>query len=148
MLSVYLLVPASNRFAEKIPLSWQHVAVWGGLRGALALALALSLNSTFPYREQILNLTFGVVIFSILAQGLTMKLLLRILRIGPDVVEPVEARGVSGKVTGSDSSPRRTSPFFQRMSVVALASCKSGKRRSRALIAIFASRRARGAPTQ
>ena len=57
------------------------VAVWGGLRGALALALALSLNSSFPYREQILELTFSVVAFSILAQGLTLKPLLRILRL-------------------------------------------------------------------
>jgi CPA1 family monovalent cation:H+ antiporter len=80
-LSVYLLVPLSNRFAEKIPLRWQHVAVWGGLRGALALALALSLTTTFPYREQILNLTFGVVIFSILVQGLTIKPLVRILKL-------------------------------------------------------------------
>jgi CPA1 family monovalent cation:H+ antiporter len=80
-LSVYLLMPLSNRFAEKIPLRWQHVAVWGGLRGALALALALSLTTTFPYREQILNLTFGVVIFSILVQGLTIKPLVRILKL-------------------------------------------------------------------
>jgi CPA1 family monovalent cation:H+ antiporter len=81
ILSVYLLVPLSNRFAEKIPFRWQHVAVWGGLRGALALALALSLNSAFPYREQILNLTFGVVIFSILVQGLTIKPLVKLLRL-------------------------------------------------------------------
>jgi CPA1 family monovalent cation:H+ antiporter len=67
----------------KIPLRWQHVAVWGGLRGALALALALSLEGAFPYREQILNLTFGVVTFSILGQALTMRPLLRILRIAP-----------------------------------------------------------------
>jgi CPA1 family monovalent cation:H+ antiporter len=80
-LSVYLLVPLSNRLAEKIPLRWQHVAVWGGLRGALALALALSLTAAFPYREQILNLTFGVVIFSILVQGLTIKPLVRILKL-------------------------------------------------------------------
>ncbi len=80
-LSVYLLVPLSNRFAEKIPLRWQHVAVWGGLRGALALALALSLTTAFPYRDQILNLTFGVVIFSILVQGLTIKPLVRILKL-------------------------------------------------------------------
>ena len=80
-LSVYLLVPLSNRFAEKIPLRWQHVAVWGGLRGALALALALSLTTAFPYREQILHLTFGVVIFSILVQGLTIKPLARILKL-------------------------------------------------------------------
>jgi CPA1 family monovalent cation:H+ antiporter len=80
-LSVYLLVPLSNRFAEKIPLRWQHVAVWGGLRGALALALALSLTPALPYRDQILNLTFGVVIFSILVQGLTIKPLVRILKL-------------------------------------------------------------------
>ncbi len=77
--SVYLLVPLSNFFAAKIPLRWQHVMVWGGLRGALALALALSLDSTFPYRDRILDLTFGVVVFSILVQGLTMRPLLRVL---------------------------------------------------------------------
>jgi len=66
VLSVYALVPLSNLFVERIPLRWQHVAIWGGLRGAPALALALSSNSEFPYREQILILTFGVAIFSIL----------------------------------------------------------------------------------
>jgi monovalent cation:H+ antiporter, CPA1 family len=81
VLSVYLLIPLSNRFAEKIPIRWQHVVVWSGLRGALALALALSLSPTFPYREQIINLTFGVVLFSILAQGLTIKPFVRILKV-------------------------------------------------------------------
>jgi CPA1 family monovalent cation:H+ antiporter len=80
-LSVYLLVPVSNLFATRIPFRWQHVAVWGGLRGALALALALSLYRDIPYRQQILDMTFGVVTFSILLQGLTMKPLLRMLRI-------------------------------------------------------------------
>ena len=78
-ISVYLLAPVSNMFAETIPIRWQHVMVWGGLRGALALALALSLDSTFPYRDRILDLTFGVVVFSILVQGLTTKPLLRVL---------------------------------------------------------------------
>jgi Na+:H+ antiporter len=78
-LSVYLLVPVSNALTEKIPLRWQHVIVWGGLRGALALALALSLDSTFPDRARVLDLTFGVVFFSILVQGLTVKPLLRVL---------------------------------------------------------------------
>jgi CPA1 family monovalent cation:H+ antiporter len=80
-LSVYTLVPLSNLFATRIPFRWQHVAVWGGLRGALALALALSLDSTLPYRAQILDMTFGVVIFSILVQGLTMKPFLKMLKI-------------------------------------------------------------------
>ncbi len=81
VLSVYLFVPLSNRFAEKIPFRWQLVVVWGGLRGALALALSLSLPATFPYREQILDLTFGVVIFSIVVQGLTIKPLLKLLKL-------------------------------------------------------------------
>jgi len=60
---------------------WQHVIVWGGLRGALALALALSLDDTFPNRLQVLDLTYGVVIFSILVQGLTIKPVLRVLKL-------------------------------------------------------------------
>ena len=78
-LSVYLLVPLSKTLAEKIPLRWQHMIVWGGLRGSLALALALSLDSRFPERSRVLDLTFGVVVFSILVQGLTIKPLLKIL---------------------------------------------------------------------
>lgn len=78
-LSVYLLVPVSNALRVKIPLRWQHVIVWGDLRGALALALALSLDNAFPYRDRIRDLTFGSVVFSILVQGLTMMPLLRAL---------------------------------------------------------------------
>jgi len=62
-LSVYLLVPVSNVLTEKIPLRWQHVIVWGGLRGPLALSLTLSLDSRFPDRARVLDLTFGVVVF-------------------------------------------------------------------------------------
>ena len=81
MISVYLLVPVGNLFREKIPFRWQHLIVWGGLRGSLALALALSLESEMPYRDRILDLTFGVVIFSILVQGLTIKPLIKALKI-------------------------------------------------------------------
>jgi CPA1 family monovalent cation:H+ antiporter len=75
-LAVYALTPLSNVFAEKISLRWQHVIAWGGLHGSLSLALALSLGLDFPYRSEILALTFGVVAFSIIVQGLTVKPLL------------------------------------------------------------------------
>jgi CPA1 family monovalent cation:H+ antiporter len=81
VLSVYCLVPFSNLRGRKIPVVWQHVLVAGGIRGALALALALSLNRGFPYRDQILALTFGVVAFTIVVQGLMIKPLLSILGI-------------------------------------------------------------------
>jgi CPA1 family monovalent cation:H+ antiporter len=85
--SVYGLVPISNLIGEKIPVRWQHVMVWGGLRGGLALALALSLDHSFPERARILNLTFGVVVFSILVQGCTMKPLLKILGLAKEKSE-------------------------------------------------------------
>lgn len=50
---------------------------WGGLRGALGLALALSLDPSLQMRNQILVATFGVVVFSVVVQGLTMPLVLR-----------------------------------------------------------------------
>jgi CPA1 family monovalent cation:H+ antiporter len=90
---VYLLVPVSNALTEKIPLRWQHVIVWGGLRGALALALALSLDSTFPDRDRVLDLTFGVVAFSILVQGLTIKPLLKRLRLASDTQSTGDSKG-------------------------------------------------------
>ncbi len=81
IVSIYPLMALNNLFAEKIPVRWQHLFVWCGLRGALALALALSLSSDFPNREEILDLTFGVVIFSIVIQGLTVKPLVKFLKI-------------------------------------------------------------------
>jgi CPA1 family monovalent cation:H+ antiporter len=58
----------------------QNILWWGGLRGALGLALALSVPKALPLRDEIVVLTFGVVAFSIVAQGLTMPLLLRRLK--------------------------------------------------------------------
>jgi CPA1 family monovalent cation:H+ antiporter len=49
---------------------------WGGLRGALGLALALSLPETMPGRDEILIASFAVVSFSVVVQGLTMPALL------------------------------------------------------------------------
>ena len=49
---------------------------WGGLRGALALALALGIPDILPYRQEILTATFGVVAFSVFVQGFTITPLL------------------------------------------------------------------------
>ena len=54
----------------------QHILFWGGLRGALALALALALPSDLPHRDALITLTFAVVAFSVFAQGLTITPLL------------------------------------------------------------------------
>ena len=50
--------------------SWK-VLTWGGLRGGISVALALSIPAG-PARDVILALTYGVVVFSMLGQGLTI----------------------------------------------------------------------------
>ena len=59
-----------------LPLRWLHVLFWSGMRGALSLAVVLSLPLDLPTRSLLLNLTYGVVLFSLLVQGLTMRPLL------------------------------------------------------------------------
>lgn len=68
---------------EKIKLNYQTLLYWGGLRGAVVVALALSLPSDNPLipRDVILVLVFGVVLFTLLVQGLTMEPLVKWLNL-------------------------------------------------------------------
>ncbi|MBW8785795.1 MAG: sodium:proton antiporter [Novosphingobium sp.] len=75
--AVYPLALLFCRSRLRLPAKYQHVLVWGGLRGALALALALGIPTTVPERHEIIVVAFAVVAFSIFAQGLTMPWLIR-----------------------------------------------------------------------
>jgi CPA1 family monovalent cation:H+ antiporter len=55
----------------------QHILFWGGLRGALGLALALGAPANLPERGTLIGVSFAVVAFSLFVQGATMPLLLR-----------------------------------------------------------------------
>ena len=59
------------------------ILTWGGLRGGIAVALALSLPVN-EYKPTILTITYAVVLFSIIVQGLTIKPLVeRLVAAGP-----------------------------------------------------------------
>ena len=63
-----------SRLGRSIPSNWRHVMWWGGLRGAIALALALSVPlSMGEERSTLLHMAFGVVLFTLLVQGLSME---------------------------------------------------------------------------
>ena len=51
------------------------VLIWGGLRGGISVALALSIPHN-PFREEILVATYAVVVFSTIVQGLTIRSLI------------------------------------------------------------------------
>src|ERR1039457_4324576 len=66
-----------SRSSLCVTMKHQHILLWGGLRGAVALALALGLPPEVPQREKIVTICFAIVAFSVFAQGLTMASLLR-----------------------------------------------------------------------
>ena len=80
-LSIYPLAALFNASRWKLPMSYRHTLFWGGLRGALALALALTVPPSVPEHGAIVVTAFVVVAFSILVQGLTMPLLIGRLRL-------------------------------------------------------------------
>ena len=77
-ISVYGVLMFFSFFEKlKVPLPLQTVMVWGGLRGAVTLALALSLPTSLDYWWTIQSIAFGVVVFSLFVQAPTMRLLLK-----------------------------------------------------------------------
>jgi CPA1 family monovalent cation:H+ antiporter len=88
-LVVYVLLGLGTRFLvelaggpagddrDGLPLSWLHVLFWAGLRGAVAVAMALALPVTVPERTLLQEITFGIVLFTLIVQGTTAGLVVR-----------------------------------------------------------------------
>ena len=85
-LPVYVLLGLTDIRGATIPWSWRHMTFWGGLRGALSVALALSVAGTPGVDHRIPVVAYGIVVLSLLVQGgllLPVADLLR-LRRGPE----------------------------------------------------------------
>lgn len=67
---------------REFPRAWKSILNWGGLKGSLSIALALSLPDSFEGKDDVLVLAFSVVLFSLLVQGLTIKPLVLKLGLG------------------------------------------------------------------
>jgi CPA1 family monovalent cation:H+ antiporter len=71
-----IVVYGFSAVVRNIPFRWQVVLHWGGLRGAITLALALSLSN-----DDLRAMAFGVVIFTLLVQGTSMGSIVRKLNL-------------------------------------------------------------------
>ncbi len=82
VVSVYGLGFLTNKLANsEISLAEQTILWWGGLRGSVSIALALSVPTILAEREELIATVFGVVLFTLLVQGLTTKPLLENLNL-------------------------------------------------------------------
>lgn len=91
-ISARFLLRRGRRATEGVPLPWLHVMFWAGLRGAVAVAMALSLPADFPERSLLQQITFGVVLFTLFVQGTTAE-------------RVVERTGVAGRRAAPDPEP-------------------------------------------
>jgi CPA1 family monovalent cation:H+ antiporter len=65
------------RGAASVPGAWLHVLFWSGLRGAVSVALALSVPEDVANRALIQGVTFGIVLFTLIVQGTTIGWVVR-----------------------------------------------------------------------
>lgn len=76
---VYLVINAVNvTLDDPVPPNYQHVIVWSGLHGVIPVALALGLRPRIPLQDQLRTMVFGVVVGSMVVQGLLMPKVLRV----------------------------------------------------------------------
>lgn len=87
---VYSMVPITEKLFSlpHVTLGEKHIMFWGGLKGGLAIAIVLSLPVDLPGRELLINLTLGVVLFTMLVNAPSIRPLIRML--GFDKLTPEE----------------------------------------------------------
>ncbi len=82
-LVVYLITGGLSRAMggpitrQGLPLGWLHIMMASGLRGAVAIALALSLPADLPQRQLLVEIVFGIILFTLIAQGLSLDSVVR-----------------------------------------------------------------------
>ncbi|GEC04052.1 Na+/H+ antiporter [Streptomyces spinoverrucosus] len=89
---------ARRDYDEEIPTSWRETVVmwWSGMRGVASVALALAIpletagGEAFPHRDEIVFVAFGVIMATLVVQGLSLPWLVRRLGVRADTAREKE----------------------------------------------------------
>lgn len=92
--AVYGCFGALHVAGDGVPWRWQHVMVFGNVKGALSMAAVLSLPQGIPYRDRLIAIVFGVTLVTLVTQALPFRTFLRWL-------------GVAGVEADEQSDDRR-----------------------------------------
>ncbi len=71
--AVYGCLGALHFAGHRVPLRWQHVMVFGNVKGALSMAAVLSLPQNIPYRDRLIAIVFGVTLVTLVVQALPFR---------------------------------------------------------------------------
>lgn len=85
---------------DDVPLRWQHVMVFGNIKGALSMAAVLALPAALPYRARLVTIVFGVTFITLLTQALPFRWFLRKMQVGAgidDVFDAARARLIAAR---------------------------------------------------
>lgn len=101
-LTVYPLLSSVRFFDRPIPMRWRHILFVGNIKGSLSTALALSLPLGLPQREQLIAIILGIVLLSLVGQGLTLPWVVRRLKLSHysasrQQIEELQAQLMSAK---------------------------------------------------
>ncbi len=107
LLSVYPLMALASRGDRPVPWPWRHVLFLGNIKGSLSMVLALSLPAGLDHRSQIVVIVFGVVLLSLVGQGLSLPWVVKRLPLGSGPgksreVEALQSRLIAGKAVQTE----------------------------------------------
>lgn len=119
--SVYTMVPATIRLFSlpRVTMGERHIMWWGGLKGGLAIAIVLSIPEDLPGRQVLLDMTVGVVLFTLLVNAPTIRPLMA--KLGMDRFTDDEWAELKHGLLESRKRADRTVGRLQRAEVASTA---------------------------
>jgi Na+:H+ antiporter len=80
--AVYPWLGLLRLLGHRVPLRWQHLLVWGNLKGSLSMALVLTVPPSLPGRDLLIGIVFGCALVTLTVQGLSLARVTRALGLG------------------------------------------------------------------